>query len=235
MTNKEIYTAAWDNCHAPEELKKVVKNREFTKRSNVSYLKVASMGLVLAASLFAGSNGICYAATGNTWVEKITFANTNQTVELNMHEIGDMVYTDYVDENGNSYYRGNETDDEEIMNKIAEDAGVESVGCLAFRNSMSQAAQKALDGTSVFSDLRDQDEETKQYQEESDIRFIPFGLIEEDGKIYYIVGDEVKIDVTKGMKKGKVYEEYTFEGKEYKVNIEGSIDDYVMHASFLEE
>lgn len=172
MTNKEIYTAAWDDCHAPEELKKAVKNREFTKRNKVSYLKVASAGIVVAGMMFAGSNGICYAATGNTWVEKITFANTNKTVDVNMREVGDMVYSDFVDENGNNYYRGGNELDEKTLKEISEKAGDEEMlESFSFRNSMSQEAQKSLNYDSVFSDIRDRDEEMIKYEEESNIRW----------------------------------------------------------------
>lgn len=100
--NFEFYRAAFDEIHASDELLRKVKNMTETKPKKKIYA-IRKIIYVAAAVmiLLVASNAIVYAATGETWVEKIT-----------VHVIGngdvknvDMVKT--TDENGNVSYEMN--------------------------------------------------------------------------------------------------------------------------------
>lgn len=96
MNNKERMKEAYDEVHAPDVLLRKVmamKNkeakREVGKRMVLRYaVAVAGLAIVLA-----GSNGICYAATGETWIEKVkVYVNGNETEqEMTYYKEGDKV------------------------------------------------------------------------------------------------------------------------------------------------
>lgn len=100
--NYEFYTSTFDEVHASDELLRKVKNMTETKPKKKIYAirKVLYVAAAVVVMLIA-SNAIVYAATGETWVEKIT-----------VHVIGngdiqnvDMEKT--TDENGNISYEMN--------------------------------------------------------------------------------------------------------------------------------
>ena len=100
--NYEFYKSTFDEVYASDELLRKVKNMTETKPKKKIYAirKVLYVAAAIVIMLIA-SNAIVYAATGETWVEKITvnvIANgDNQNV--------DMVKT--TDENGNISYEMN--------------------------------------------------------------------------------------------------------------------------------
>lgn len=96
MKSKEYYKETFDEVHVPEAVLGKVKGmkmeeKKIQKRSRLRYAfaAVAAVGLCVVAS-----NGICYAATGNTWVEKVILYVNGESVEqdITWHEDGDTVY-----------------------------------------------------------------------------------------------------------------------------------------------
>ncbi|MBQ8799466.1 MAG: hypothetical protein IJZ55_07875 [Lachnospiraceae bacterium] len=91
---KENVKRVYDEIHAPEVLLGKVmemKKDEFKRRRTVKY--IAAAVLVLALSVVA-SNGICYAATGETWIGKMmVYINGEKTEqEVTWQQDGDTLY-----------------------------------------------------------------------------------------------------------------------------------------------
>lgn len=85
MTNKERYQNMENEIHVPSEaLGKVMsmKKENFKKKSVVKFAVSAAAAF---AAVFVVSNGICYAATGNTWVEKATVYVNGEAKEVDIH------------------------------------------------------------------------------------------------------------------------------------------------------
>ncbi len=92
-TNKEIYKNAFDEVHAPAELSGKVKvsKMEHVKRSSFKGFKIAVSAFAALLFLVVVSNGICYAATGDTWITKVKIIINGEETEADMtwHQEGD--------------------------------------------------------------------------------------------------------------------------------------------------
>lgn len=72
MKFKMEYKETFTEIHAPEALGRKVKNMSRLENTiQFPLMRKMAMALALAMVLFVGSNGIAYAATGNTWVETV--------------------------------------------------------------------------------------------------------------------------------------------------------------------
>lgn len=94
MNNREFYKETMDEVHIPEAVLGKVRNMKMEQKmiKKRETLRYAVSVLSVLAICFAASNGICYAATGNTWVGKITMYVNGEKVEKDI--------TLYKDENG---------------------------------------------------------------------------------------------------------------------------------------
>lgn len=95
MRNSEYYKKAYDEVHAPAALLGKVMNMK-KERKEIKKKNTAKRWLTAAAALalcFVASNGISYAATGETWVQKVTVYLDGQPVEheVTFHQEGDML------------------------------------------------------------------------------------------------------------------------------------------------
>lgn len=95
MKNRGSVKSLYDEIHAPDALfgKVMEMDKKQSKARNViKYVMGTAAALVLA---FVTSNGICYAATGETWVSKaIVYINGEATEqELEWHQEGDLLYS----------------------------------------------------------------------------------------------------------------------------------------------
>ena len=89
MTNKEKYQQAFSTLKASRkiEVEDIVMNK------NIGFAR----GIAVAAAValcFVGSNGICYAETGATWVEKMVVYFNGEPVERDV-EVTDLGNGDY--------------------------------------------------------------------------------------------------------------------------------------------
>ena len=91
---KEKIRQVYDEIHAPEVLLGKVmemKKDEFKGRRMVKYIAAAVLALAITV---VASNGICYAATGETWIGKmkvlINGVETEQ--EVTWQQDGDVLY-----------------------------------------------------------------------------------------------------------------------------------------------
>ena len=67
MTNKEKYKQAFSVLHASTD----VRLEDIMKKKSANVAKRIAVAAVALTIGFVGSNGVCYAATGETWVEKV--------------------------------------------------------------------------------------------------------------------------------------------------------------------
>lgn len=91
MNNRDYVRGAYDEIHAPDALFGKVMNMKKKENNMRNVLKYAAAAFGVFALTFAGSNGICYAATGETWVEKaIVYINgEKQEVDVTVTQQGD--------------------------------------------------------------------------------------------------------------------------------------------------
>lgn len=73
MSNQSQYKAMMGEVHASADLIGKVKGipMEKTKKRGMA-LKFATATCAALLGVFVVTNGVCYAATGETWVEKVT-------------------------------------------------------------------------------------------------------------------------------------------------------------------
>ena len=91
---KEKIRQVYDEIHAPEVLLGKVmemKKDEFKGRRMVKYIAAAVLALAITV---VASNGICYAATGETWIGKMkVWINGVETEhDVTWHQEGDVLY-----------------------------------------------------------------------------------------------------------------------------------------------
>ena len=82
MKNEKWYKETFDKVHVPDELLgKVMDMENQTKKTAKRGWRYAMGALAAAFGLFVASNGICYAATGETWVSRMTLWINGEKVE----------------------------------------------------------------------------------------------------------------------------------------------------------
>ena len=91
---KDKIRQVYDEIHAPEALLGKVmemKKDEFKKRVVIKYIAAAVLALVLTV---VASNGICYAATGETWIGKIKILvnGVEQEHDITWEKDGDLIF-----------------------------------------------------------------------------------------------------------------------------------------------
>ncbi|MFQ9516590.1 MAG: hypothetical protein ACLRZ9_12305 [Eubacterium sp.] len=173
MSNKKLYKDTFDKITMSEERFGKVRNmsadeNKIKRKINFRFATV----LAVLAVVFALSNGIAYAASGSTLVDK--------AVDIYYAKVKD-VY---------------------------------------------------LDGKKQNSGIIDKDGHYKFVYEdgsssEVDVFYAYIAEIKEiDGKVYMIIGDNVKkIDITDDFKDGVAEVEVEYEGKCYQYTVEGSVED----------
>lgn len=199
MKNKEYYQSTFDEVHVPEAVLGKVKGmkmeeKKIQKKSKLRYAAAiaAAFGLCIVAS-----NGICYAATGNTWVEKVILHINGEAVEqdITWHQDGDLVYGEF------EY----ETDGEEP-------AVIE----------FYDAEASVPDGTGYgFIAGKASEDETMEHSE-SDFHT---EILQENERIYLVIGDS-KIDITEDFADGECSGSFEFKGVTFDYEVTGTVDEY---------
>lgn len=80
MENKKWYQETFDQVHVPDKLLGKVMDMENQTKAKKGW-RYAMGALGTAFALFVASNGICYAATGETWVSRMTIYFNGEKVE----------------------------------------------------------------------------------------------------------------------------------------------------------
>jgi len=92
MKNRESVKRVYDEIHAPDALFGKVMEMD-KKQSKVRNIVKYTMGTAAAFVLaFIMSNGICYAATGQTWISKVIVHMNSEAseTEIEWHHKGDL-------------------------------------------------------------------------------------------------------------------------------------------------
>lgn len=199
MKNKEYYQSTFDEVHVPEAVLGKVKGmkmeeKKIQKKSKLRYAAAiaAAFGLCIVAS-----NGICYAATGNTWVEKVILHINGEAVEqdITWHQDGDLVYGEF------EY----ETDGEEP-------AVIE----------FYDAEASVPDGTGYGFIAGKASEDETMENSESDFHT---EILQENERIYLVIGDS-KIDITEDFADGECSGSFEFKGVTFDYEVTGTVDEY---------
>ena len=118
MKNEKWYKETFDKVHVPEELLgKVIKMENQTKKKAKRGWRYAMGTLAAAFGLLVASNGICYAATGQTWISRVTIYLNGEKMEKDVtwqeNEDGTFFGTVYV-----------ESDEDTPLFAITDDVGL---------------------------------------------------------------------------------------------------------------
>ena len=92
MSNQSQYKAMMGEVHASADLIGKVKGIPMEKtKKRTTALKFATVTCAALLGVFVITNGVCYAATGETWVEKVTVWINGEPVEMDvqMRQNGD--------------------------------------------------------------------------------------------------------------------------------------------------
>lgn len=101
MSNQSQYKAMMGEVHASADLIGKVKGIPMEKtKKRTTALKFATATCAALLGVFVVTNGVCYAATGETWVEKATVYINGEPVELDVQmsqngdtTVGEINYT----------------------------------------------------------------------------------------------------------------------------------------------
>lgn len=204
MKNRDYVRGAYDEIHAPDALFGKVMNMKKKENNMRNVLKYAAAAFGVFAITFAASNGICYAATGETWVGKaIVYINgEKQEKDITWTQDGDTLVgeVEIAAEEG-VVYEVVEVPDEN-GDIVVEDVQIEFTD--------NNVDEFAVDGTSTGSYIsQDSVPELKS----------------ENGKIYLVVADE-KVDITEDFADGEATGEIKYDGEVASYTVTGTLDDH---------
>lgn len=203
MKNRESVKRVYDEIHAPDALFGKVMEMD-KKQSKVRNIVKYAMGTAAALALaFVTSNGICYAATGQTWISKaIVYINGEaMEQELEWHEEGDLLYSTI-----------------EVPVEEGDEAQVEVFSFVADSEQMVEQMM-ILEGTN---------EELVIGAEQEDLFSVE--LLEEDGKVYLTAGEE-KIDITDDLSDGEASGTFEYCGLTMTYLVSGTAGEYEISVS----
>lgn len=204
MRNSEYYKKAYDEVHAPAALLGKVMNMK-KERKEIKKKNTAKRWLTAAAALalcFVASNGISYAATGETWVQKVTVYLDGELVEqeVTFHQEGDMLIgeLELPDVEDNVYV---------AVETVADDTAGDVNYSEEFIQSdmFSQMLSDGLDCTASTE------------------------LVQENGRVYLVIdGDNVnRVDITEDFADGSATGTYVdSEGLSCTYTVTGTIEEY---------
>ncbi len=204
MKNRDYVRGAYDEIHAPDALFGKVMNMKKKENNMRNVLKYAAAAFGVFAITFAASNGICYAATGETWVSKaIVYINgEEQEMDVTWSQDGDTLVgeVEIAAEEG-VVYEVVEVPDEN-GDIVVEDVQIEFTD--------NNVDEFATDGTS-----------TGTYISQDSVP----ELKSENGKIYLVVAEE-KVDITEDFADGEATGEIKYDGEVVSYTVTGSLDDH---------
>lgn len=204
MKNREYVRGAYDEIHAPDALFGKVMNMKKKDNGMRNVLKYVAAAFGVFALTFAGTNGICYAATGETWVEKaIVYINgEKQEVDMSWSQDGDTLVG-----------QAEITTDDGVVYEVVEvpnedgDVVVEDVVMEFTDNNVDEFA---VDGDSTGVTISQDN--------------IP-QLKTEDGKVYLVVSDGT-VDITEDFADGEATGQIKYDGEMVNYTVTGSIGDH---------
>ena len=94
MNNQEKIKSVFDEIHASDALFRKVKNMNKNESKFRNVMRYAITAIAGVAVMFAASNGVCYAATGETLTSKISLYinGQEQDADITWHKDEEGVY-----------------------------------------------------------------------------------------------------------------------------------------------
>lgn len=207
MKNKENVKIVYDEIHAPEALFGKVMEMD-KKQTKVRNIVKYAMGTAAAFALaFVTSNGICYAATGQTWISKaIVYINGEATEqELEWHQEGDLLYSTIdvpVEE-------GDEARVEVYSFVMDGEQPVEQMMIMSEATLSKAISEGTITGT-----------EDNLLAE----------LLQEEGKVYLVTPEE-KIDITEDFRDGEASGTFAFGTLYMTYKVTGTVEEHEISLS----
>ena len=151
MENKKWYQETFDQVHVPDKLLgKVMDMENQTKAKKGWRYAMGASGTAFA--LFVASNGICYAATGETWVSRVTIYFNGGSIEK------DVTWQD----NGDGTFLGTvemDSDEETGLVMFRDDVDMTNNGTYSFEEDGMTADGNAEYVSSVIDCVVEEDED----------------------------------------------------------------------------
>ncbi len=195
-----------DDIHAPTELLTQVKGIPMEKRQKQSLaLKYATAACAALLGTFVVTNGVCYAATGETWVEKATVWVNNEPVELDVQ----------MSQNG------------EITTGVIEYT-IEDVDGEGGDLDLTMTVEGGDIDDCMFTIHDYTTEANAEYQDDCAV------LEAADGSVLFVAEGSEPIDITSELKEsGMATGTFTKDGQNFSYNVSGSAGNY--HADVEEQ
>ncbi len=151
MENKKWYQETFDQVHVPDKLLGKVMDMENRTKAKKGW-RYAMGALGTAFALFVASNGICYAATGETWVSRVTIYFNGGSIEK------DVTWQD----NGDGTFLGTvemDSDEETGLVMFTDDVDMTNNGTYSFEEDGMTADGNAEYVSSVIDCVVEEDED----------------------------------------------------------------------------
>ncbi len=151
MENKKWYQETFDQVHVPDKLLGKVMDMENQTKAKKGW-RYAMGALGTAFALFVASNGICYAATGETWVSRVTIYFNGGSIEK------DVTWQD----NGDGTFLGTvemDSDEETGLVMFTDDVDMTNNGTYSFEEDGMTADGNAEYVSSVIDCVVEEDED----------------------------------------------------------------------------
>lgn len=192
---KEVYS----EIHAPDALFGKVMNMKKRELRIKKAARIAAATAAIAAVGFVASNGICYAATGNTWVSNVLMYVNGEPVEkeVTWHESGDALYGTV------------ELDDEQIGDNKEISVAIEGNG---------------EEADSFFIQTTPEDGEDKGRASNDSAK--EEGTLKKEGDQIMLTILGQKFDVTKDFEDGEATGNVDYNGESFVYKVTGTLKDY---------
>lgn len=202
--NEEEIREVFDGIHMPPALLRKVENMNKNKNNKVKLAKTAAAVAAAFALCIAASNGICYAATGHTWISTVTMYINGKA------NIADVEWTKDGDTLIGKVEMPDDAESSSIMVKefAAEGTGEEDVTLSETEAQWSVGVEDAAKAAALC--------EVKK----------------EGEKVYLLVENgEQKIDITEDIADKEAAGEFTWKGTTYSYYVSGDAGEYELAVS----
>ncbi len=215
MKNEQLYKETFDQVHVSEALLGKVMDMETIrteqKNRRAKRWRYAMGTLAAAAGVFIISNGVCYAATGETWVSRMTIHMNGQKTEQEV--------------------QWEELDDGTFMGRVEAGDAEGDVDIFAFTDDAQQAQQDytiRIDGENGASDytISGNGPVTDDDMATADFTFTEYCVeTRDDGSVWFMLTEagetKLEVDLTEDMADGLAEGCASYGGLTFLYQVEG--------------
>ncbi len=199
MNNKQWYKETFDQLVMSEEsIRKVKKSMEKVERKRIRTGFRVAVTMAVLAVVFVVGNVAVYAATGDTLVEK---GIEKVSLFIDKKEVDIKKIEKHKDKNGNSHYKITLDDAEQKVTIYDKNLEEEKMSAIA--------------------DVDEDDGESRLA-----MQLISRELKKEGKKIYLVIADKQKIDITKDFSDGEAKGVFKLDGETYQYFVSGTVEKY---------